>query len=139
MVILSAVLLIAFNSFFILANGSSDNVVKDFGSNPIALNYVRVLDASDDSNEDDAFDEDDSKDESISDEQLIGIDGLITRSEAEKIAIDEVGGRVVGFESERENGRVIYDVELSVNGEDVEVEVDALTGEIGEIEYGDDD
>ena len=64
---------------------------------------------------------------------------MITQAQAERIAIGEVGGRVVGFESERENGRIIYGVDLIVNGESVEVEVDALTGEIGEIEYGDDD
>ena len=132
LIVVSAVLLIAFNSFFILATSSSNSIVKDSGSKSTALNSARVLDFSDDDNLDE-------QDEALSEEQLRSIDGLITREQAEIIAVDEVGGRVVGFESEKENGRVIYDVELSVNGEDVEVEVDALTGEIGEIEYGDDD
>lgn len=131
LVVVFAVLLVTFNSFFILAASSSGSFVKDSGSKSISLNSVRVLDSDDNDADED--------DESLSVEQLQLTDGLITRAQAEDIAIEEVGGRVVGFESERENGRITYDIELIVSGEEVEVEIDARTGEILEIEYGDDD
>lgn len=126
------ILLIVFSSFFILAAAFSDSSVKSKSSS-ISLSSVRILDSFDD---DDSFDE---QDEALNEEQLRGIDGLITRSKAEEIALAEVGGMVVGFESEKENGRIIYGVDIIVSGEDVEVEVDARTGEILEVEYGDDD
>ena len=127
------ILLVVFSNLFILAAGYSDSSAKDFKSNSISLSSVRVLDTDDNG---DAFDE---QDEALSEEQLRGIGGLITQSKAEEIAVDRVGGRVVGFESEKENGRIIYGVDIVVSGEDVEVEVDARTGEVLEVEYGDDD
>ena len=80
------------------------------------------------------------EDEEIAPEELKKIGGLITEEQAKQIALDHIGqGNVIDFESEREGGRIIYGVVLSVNGDEVEVEIDAQTGEILEVEWGDDD
>ena len=124
MLIISAVVLIALNSISILAiNPSRDKTIN--------INLKEVID-----------DEDSELDEEINTEQLQLLqrtNGLITRAQAESIALERFGGQVIGFESERENGRIQYDVKLKVNGEVIEVEINALTGEITEVEYGEDD
>jgi len=82
----------------------------------------------------------DDEDEKISPQELKKIGGLITEEEAIKIALEHIGeGTVVGFETEKEHGRIIYEVEIRAKGDRVEVEVDAQTGKIIEVEWGDDD
>lgn len=61
----------------------------------------------------------------------------LTRAEAEQIALaDYPGATVTEVELEKEHGNVHYSVEMS-NG--VEVEVDGNTGQILEVEHGEDD
>lgn len=48
------------------------------------------------------------------------------------------GGRVIEIESDRENGREVYEIELLDNdGRVIELEIDAMTGEVLETEYDD--
>ena len=48
------------------------------------------------------------------------------------------GGRVLEIESDRENGRDIYEIELlEENGRVIELEIDAITGEVLDSEYED--
>jgi uncharacterized membrane protein YkoI len=48
------------------------------------------------------------------------------------------GGRVIEIESDRDNGREVYEIELLDNdGRVIELEIDAMTGEVLETEYDD--
>lgn len=77
--------------------------------------------------------------ETVSPAQLKTISGILTEEQAKALAVAEVGGVVTGFSSEREDGILIYEVALAVQGDTVEVEIDAATGEILEVEWGEDD
>ena len=54
---------------------------------------------------------------------------------AKRIALKRVPGRIVGWEVEKEDGRVQYEFDIvKKNGKRYEVEVDALTGKVIESE-----
>ena len=65
----------------------------------------------------------------------------ITAEEAEATALGEFpGATITEVELERENGLVVYGVEvMTTEGQEYEVEVDAVTGEVVEIESEDDE
>ena len=60
----------------------------------------------------------------------------ISENEAEKIALKEYNGKVVDREYAMENGKPVYEFDIYVakKGHEYEVEVDAVTGEILEVE-----
>ena len=60
----------------------------------------------------------------------------ITESEAEKIALKQYNGKIVDREYAMENGKPVYEFDIYVakKGHEYEVEVDAVTGEILEVE-----
>ncbi|WP_053360507.1 PepSY domain-containing protein [Bacillus sp. FJAT-27251] len=66
---------------------------------------------------------------------------IISMNEAEEIAIKEAGGSIESIELEKDDGRLIYEIELrSENGDDdVDVDVDAVTGEVLKVDRDDDD
>lgn len=64
---------------------------------------------------------------------------VITSDQAVTAAKAEVGGTLHKVKLDREDGRLIYEVELRVNGKEVELDVDAYTGEIRAIEEEDDE
>ena len=63
----------------------------------------------------------------------------ITEEKAKEIALNEVSGRVIKVDTEKENGRVLYEIEIQDGNDVAEVEIDAETGEVLEVEFGDDD
>ena len=55
----------------------------------------------------------------------------ISYERAKEIAIAKVGGGTVKeIELDRENGRLVYEVEVKYNGREYEIDIDAATGEI---------
>ena len=60
----------------------------------------------------------------------------ISESEAEKIALEKYNGKIVDREYSMENGNPTYEFDIYVakKGHEYEVEVDAVTGEILEVE-----
>ena len=60
----------------------------------------------------------------------------ISESEAEKIALEKYNGKIVDREYSMENGKPAYEFDIYVTnkGHEYEVEVDAVTGEILEVE-----
>ena len=60
----------------------------------------------------------------------------ISESEAEKIALEKYNGKIVDREYSKENGNPAYEFDIYVakKGHEYEVEVDAVTGEILEVE-----
>ncbi|MEK6903414.1 MAG: PepSY domain-containing protein [Nanoarchaeota archaeon] len=83
--------------------------------------------------------EKDDNDASVSAEELKTIGGILTEEQAKAIALATVPGTVISVETERENGRLIYGFEIAAQNDVAEVEIDAETGEVLEIEWGDDD
>jgi len=74
----------------------------------------------------------------ITSKELELIDGLITQEQAIQIAIDYFGeGSFREFESEREGSTIIYEITLRVGDDFMEVEIDAETGRIIEVEEAD--
>ena len=69
-----------------------------------------------------------------------GADGPVTEEQAIQIALGQVSGEVIEIESEVENGVDMFGVEIKTNSGAVkEVEIDANTGEVLNIEDEDDD
>jgi uncharacterized membrane protein YkoI len=62
----------------------------------------------------------------------------ITEEKAIQIALAEVKGQVFQVSTEKEGGKILYEVEIFYNGNIVEVEIDASTGNIIEIEWEED-
>lgn len=59
----------------------------------------------------------------------------ITFEQAEQAALRRVPGTIVESELERENGRVVYSVEIvATDGTESEVHVDAMSGEVVDVE-----
>ena len=59
----------------------------------------------------------------------------VTMEQAKKTALDKYPGEVESIEYELENGNPVYEFDIKqANGKEVEVEVDAITGKIGETE-----
>ena len=127
------VMLIGFNSFFILGNQHDASTTTSTSTSVGKMNsYVPVREADDD--------DENEQDEDISLEQLQTINGRLTEEQAKAIALETIGsGSVIDFEAEREDGRLIYGITIRAQGDTVEVEVDGLTGDVLEIEWGDDE
>lgn len=77
--------------------------------------------------------------EEVSSEELQTITGILTQEQAKSIASKLIGGNVIGFGAEKEDGILIYEVKVSAQGDVAEVEIDAATGKVLEIEWGEDD
>ena len=64
----------------------------------------------------------------------------LSEEQAIEIALAEVGGELQEAELEREDGMSVFEIEiLTADGTEVEVEINAETGEILEIDEEDDD
>lgn len=65
---------------------------------------------------------------------------VISIDKAKNIAVNEVGGNVKSIELDKEDGRLIYDVELyhSNMDDDVDLDIDAITGKVLHIDRDDD-
>ena len=133
------VVLIGFNSFFILGQEKGTVVATDTESTAADIittsptKNIKVLQERDD-------DEESEDDEDLTMDQLRSINRKVSEEEAKAIALETIGsGTVIEVEAERENGRLIYGITIRTQGDTVEVEVDAQTGEVLEIEWGEDD
>jgi uncharacterized membrane protein YkoI len=82
--------------------------------------------------------DDDGEDEKISSQERKRV--KITIEQARKIALEKVKGTIIEEELEKENGRLIYSIEIREENKKVQdVEVDAVTGEIVKVELEDED
>lgn len=112
------------------ANDLDDVLLKNT-KDMIAVQKDEILEIRDDDNDDSLKQMNSKAVESQKDQKEI--------SQAEAIAIAEkaVNGKVHSIEKEYDDGRIKYEFELSTNKGEVDVEVDALTGEILEMDYDD--
>ncbi len=76
--------------------------------------------------------------EEITVEDLDKIEDKITEEKAKEIALNEVNGKIIKIEIEKENGRLLYEVEVKEGNNIAEIEINAETGEILEVEWEDD-
>ncbi|GAE25516.1 hypothetical protein JCM9140_1515 [Halalkalibacter wakoensis JCM 9140] len=58
----------------------------------------------------------------------------ITEDQAVAIALDLLPGRVKEVELDSDDGRLLYEIEIKFEGNDYDLEIDAFTGEIVEID-----
>lgn len=82
-------------------------------------------------------DEEDENEEVVPVEVLAQYPNKITESRAKEIALREKSGNIVNVKIEKENGKLIYEVEIKSGSNNWEVEVDGETGEILEVEEDD--
>ncbi|RJG21716.1 PepSY domain-containing protein [Paenibacillus thiaminolyticus] len=70
-----------------------------------------------------------------------GSEQLITSKQAEEIALREVNGDIRSVELKKENGRMVFEVEIrTADGrDDNEVTLDAVSGKVLQVEWDDDD
>ena len=81
---------------------------------------------------------DDGEDEEVTSKDREKI--KITIEQARKTALERVSGTIVEEEIEKENGRIVYSIEVKdANGKVFDVEVDAETGAIAKVEEENDD
>jgi len=78
--------------------------------------------------------EDDEKDEQVTQEVLEGFPGRISESKAGEIALKEVDGEVLGISMEKEGVNLFYEVKIRDGKKIYEVEIEAVTGEVIEVE-----
>lgn len=82
--------------------------------------------------------EDDERDERVSPQERKNV--RITIEQARKTALEKVKGTIVEEELEKENGRIVYSIEIRDENKKVyDVEVDAVTGETVNVELEDED
>lgn len=83
-------------------------------------------------------DDDDERDEKVSPAERKQV--KITSEQARKIALEKVGGTVIEEELEKEKGKLVYSIEIrDANRKVFDVEVDAKTGAIVNVEEENDD
>lgn len=83
-------------------------------------------------------DDDDEQDEKVSAEERKQV--KISSEQARKTALGRVSGTVIEEELEKERGRLVYSIEIrDANRKVYDVEVDAKTGEIVNVEEENDD
>lgn len=64
----------------------------------------------------------------------------ISEEQAVEIALTEVAGEIQEVELEKEDGKMIYEIEiLNADGQEFEIEIAADTGEVLEVEADEDD
>ena len=84
-------------------------------------------------------DEEEGEDENVKLEDVQKLGGRVTKEQAKQIALDHIGGGTVRHVSaESEGGLLLYEVEITKGSDVVEVEVNAATGDIVEVEWNDD-
>lgn len=82
--------------------------------------------------------DDDGEDEKVSPEERKRV--KITAEQARQTALAKVSGTIVEEELEKENGRIVYSIEIRDKDKKVfDVEVDAETGEVVNVEEEDDE
>lgn len=68
---------------------------------------------------------------------------IISTEEAKQIALDEFGGKLKSIELEKDDGMMIYDIELLSENKkddiDIDIDIHAVTGEIIKVDRDDDD
>lgn len=75
--------------------------------------------------------EDDSRDKDKNEHNFAD---FITIDKAKDIAVGELGGEVIEIDLDEDDGRYEYDLELRVDRGEAEITIDAVTGEILELE-----
>ncbi|WP_338449196.1 PepSY domain-containing protein [Niallia oryzisoli] len=92
---------------------------------------------------DDGFDDDDRDDDhdddSVAAENTKTTAAAISDTEAIAIAEKAVNGKMTGIKKEHDDGILKYQVELHTNRGEAEVDVNAFTGAVIEIDYDDED
>ena len=84
--------------------------------------------------------ESDEEDQEIAPDDLTETGSLITEEQAKQIALNHIGeGGIIEIELERESGIILYSIGIISDQKEVEVEIDAETGEILEVEWEDDE
>ena len=77
--------------------------------------------------------------EEITREDINSIQKTMTESKAGEIALSRVPGTVINIDIEKENGKILYNVEVRDGNGIAEIEIDAETGAVLEVEREDDD
>jgi uncharacterized membrane protein YkoI len=70
---------------------------------------------------------------------VMAADPAISEDEAKAIAEEETGGVAGDVTTEKEDGKLVYEVQVTTDQGPAEVEIDANTGEVLEVEHGPDD
>ena len=73
--------------------------------------------------------------EEVTQADLAATKDVLTQDQAKAIVLDLfAGARIIGVESERENGVLIHEVEIHYDGNSIDVEIDAKTGDVIEVD-----
>lgn len=145
------IIIVGFNALFIFgqqdAAAVNDGATKEKALQTLQTKSTTVNEqvaATQTRSEDKDRDDDDEageNDEEVSAVTLANLQqttGIITEERAKQIAQNLIPGTVVDFDAEHEDGKLIYDVSIAAQGDIAEVEIDAATGDVLEVEWGED-
>ncbi|RCW77193.1 PepSY domain-containing protein [Saliterribacillus persicus] len=69
--------------------------------------------------------------------KTIDINTLISKEKAKEIALKEADGTITDIELDEDDGRMLYEIEMDTDTNEVDIEIDAYTGEILSISMDD--
>jgi uncharacterized membrane protein YkoI len=81
--------------------------------------------------------DDHNNDDDIDDDNLSNNKNTISQADATAIAEKAVNGKVVEIEKDEDDGLIKYEVELNTDRGEAEVEIDASTGKVLDVEWDD--
>ena len=84
-----------------------------------------------------AVDRDDDDFDDITFQIVIKNKNIISQADAIAIAEKAVNGKVVEIEKDKDDGLIKYEVELKTDRGEAEVEIDASTGKVLDVEWDD--
>ena len=67
------------------------------------------------------------------------IDGLISFNEAKNAALNEVDGQIKNWDLDLDDDKPYFEFEIMLNGDEYEIEIDAVSGEVLDVEVDDDE
>lgn len=76
-------------------------------------------------------------DDNFSDEVISNKQNIISSKKAIEIAEKAVNGKVIEMDKDEDDGRLIYEFELKTNKGKVDLDLDAVTGNVLNVEYDD--
>ena len=81
--------------------------------------------------------DDHNNDDDIDDDNLSNNKNTISQADATAIAEKAVNGKVIEIEKDEDDGLIKYEVELNTDRGEAEVEIDASTGKVLDVEWDD--
>jgi len=103
------------------------------GENELTVNEVHVASENEERAENDETNEQ-KEQQPEAETQQAWYDNVLSLQEAKEIALKEFQGKVIEMELDKDDGRLVYEVEIVDGNQKAEIDLDAMNGDILEVE-----